>query len=121
MGSASTSISRASARPRSLTSSHLFTPIFVPEAVQDEADDNAWLRALLDVEVALAAAGAAEGVIPPEAGKAIAQAPLKLVDLGIAARAAGTPVVPLVQRLRAEVSEWAHHGATSQDILDSAA
>ena len=38
------------ARPRSLTSDGLFTPIFVPEAVQDAVSDAAWLRAMLDVE-----------------------------------------------------------------------
>ena len=46
----------------------LFTPIFVPEAVQDAVADAAWLRAMLDVEAALAAAEAAEGVIPADGG-----------------------------------------------------
>jgi 3-carboxy-cis,cis-muconate cycloisomerase len=108
-----------------LTSRGLFTPIFVPEAVQDAVSDDAWLRALLDVEVALAAAEAAEGLVPAETAEAIAGARDlapggDLADLGVAARASGNPVVPLVKFLR-EVSEHAHHGATSQDILDSAA
>jgi 3-carboxy-cis,cis-muconate cycloisomerase len=109
-----------------LTSDGLFTPIFVPDAVQDAVSDEAWLRALLDVEVALAAAEAAAGVIPAEARAAIATAAAEIAAggetarLGVAARASGNPVVPLAARLR-EVSEWAHHGATSQDILDSAA
>jgi 3-carboxy-cis,cis-muconate cycloisomerase len=107
-----------------LTSRGLFTPIFVPEAVQDAVADAAWLRAMLDVEAALAAAEAAEGVIPEPAAAAIAGAAVDGDDLGIAARAAGNPVVPLVNALRAAVGEhgeWVHHGATSQDILDSAA
>ncbi|HET8754902.1 MAG TPA: lyase family protein, partial [Solirubrobacteraceae bacterium] len=103
-----------------MTSRGLFTPIFVPEAVQDAVADEAWLRAMLDVEAALAAAQAAAGVIPAEAAAAIAAARVDLDDLGIAARDAANPVVPLVKRLRA-VSEHAHYGATSQDILDSAA
>jgi len=93
------------------TSRGLFTPVFVPEAVQDAVSDEAWLRAMLDVEAALAAAQGAEP---------IADLGLEVGDLGIAARAAGNPVVPLVQRPR-DLSEHAHHGATSQAILGSAA
>jgi 3-carboxy-cis,cis-muconate cycloisomerase len=107
-----------------LTSRGLFTPIFVPEAVQDAVSDEAWLRALLDVEAALAAAEAAEGLIAAEAAAAIAAAVPSLGDLGPAARDAGNPVVPLVARLREAVGEHGdavHCGATSQDILDSAA
>jgi 3-carboxy-cis,cis-muconate cycloisomerase len=102
----------------------LFTPIFVPEAVQDEVSDEAWLRAMLDAETALAGASAAEDVIPSAAADAIAAATVGLDDLGVAARASGNPVVPLVEALRAAVGEagrWVHHGATSQDILDTAA
>jgi 3-carboxy-cis,cis-muconate cycloisomerase len=107
-----------------LTSSDLFTPIFVPADVQHAVADAAWLRAMLDVEAALAAAEAAEGVIPAAAAEAIATASPDLDSLGYAARAAANPVVPLVERLRAAVGEeharWVHFGATSQDILDSA-
>jgi 3-carboxy-cis,cis-muconate cycloisomerase len=113
-----------------LTSRGLFTPIFVPEAVQDAVSDDAWLRAMFDVEAALAAAEAHAGVIGAEAAEAIAQAARELAhggetrDLGLAARDAANPVVPLVQRLRAAAGEHGdavHFGATSQDILDSAA
>jgi 3-carboxy-cis,cis-muconate cycloisomerase len=107
-----------------LTSRGLFTPIFVSEAVQDAVSDDAWLRALLDVEAALAAAAAAEGLIPADAAAAIASASPDVDDLGLAARAAANPVVPLVARLREAVGEHrdaVHYGATSQDILDSAA
>ena len=104
-----------------MTSSDLFTPIFVPDAVQDAVSGDAWLRAMLDAEVALAAAEAAEGVIPADAAAAIAAAEPDLGGIAVAARDAGNPVVPLVQALRAAAGDWAHHGATSQDILDSAA
>jgi 3-carboxy-cis,cis-muconate cycloisomerase len=107
-----------------LTSRGLFTPIFVPEAVQDAVSDEAWLRAMMDVEVALARAEAASGVIPDEVADAIASARPDLSGLGLAARDAGNPVVPLVKRLReavGEPGEWVHFGTTSQDILDSAA
>ena len=101
-----------------MTARGLFTPIFVPEAVQDAVSDEAWLRAMLDVEAALAAAEAAAGVIPAAAAESIAAASVDVSDLD--GRDAGNPVVPLAARLR-EVSEWAHYGATSQDVLDSAA
>jgi 3-carboxy-cis,cis-muconate cycloisomerase len=108
-----------------LTSDDLFTPIFVPAAVQDAVSGAAWLRAMLDVEAALARAEAAEGVIPDGAAAAIAAASPDLSGLAVAARGAGNPVVPLVKALRAaagdDAARWVHFGATSQDVLDSAA
>jgi 3-carboxy-cis,cis-muconate cycloisomerase len=104
-----------------LTSRGLFTPIFVPEAVQDAVADEAWLRAMVDVEVALARAEAAESLVAAETADAIAAADLDLAALGVAARDAGNPVVPLVKALRAAAGDDVHFGATSQDILDSAA
>jgi 3-carboxy-cis,cis-muconate cycloisomerase len=108
-----------------LTSRSLFNPIFVPEAVQDAVAGDAWLRAMLDVEAALAAAEAAEGVIPVAAAEAIAAATPDVGELGVAARATGNPVVPLVAALREAVggdaARFVHFGATSQDVLDSAA
>jgi 3-carboxy-cis,cis-muconate cycloisomerase len=108
-----------------LTSRSLFTPIFVPEAVQDAVAGAAWVRAMLDVEAALAAAEAAEGVIPAAVAEAIAAARPDVGELGVAARAAGNPVVPLVDALREAVggdaARFVHYGATSQDVLDSAA
>jgi 3-carboxy-cis,cis-muconate cycloisomerase len=112
-----------------LTSRGLFTSIFVPEAVQDAVSDDAWLRAMLDVEAALAAAEADAGVIPPEAAAAIAAgcqaARFDPAEIGVAGRGAGNPVVPLVDALRdavgGEAARWVHFGATSQDVLDSAA
>jgi 3-carboxy-cis,cis-muconate cycloisomerase len=106
-----------------LTSRGLFTPIFVPEALQDAVSDEAWLRAMVDVEVALARALAAHEIISPAAAEAIAAATRDLPspdDLGMAARDSGNPVVPLVKALRA-ADDSAHFGATSQDVLDSAA
>jgi 3-carboxy-cis,cis-muconate cycloisomerase len=108
-----------------LTSSDLFTPIFVPDALREAVAGDAWVRAMLDAEAALAAAEAAEGLISEEAAAAIAAATPDVAGLGVAARAAGNPVVPLVKGLRAAVgadfAESVHHGTTSQDILDSAA
>ncbi len=102
----------------------MFTPIFVPEAVQDSVAEEAWLQAMLDVEVALARAEAAHDLVAAEAADGIAAARPDLAGLGVAARDAGNPVVELVRRLREAAGEHAdavHFGATSQDVLDSAA
>jgi 3-carboxy-cis,cis-muconate cycloisomerase len=91
--------------------------------------DRSWLRAMLDFETALAASEARLGVIPPEAAEAIARCCLRDGDfdpeaLGREGRLAGNPAVALVaalrQRLPAEFARWAHFGATSQDVVDTA-
>ncbi len=87
------------------------------------------MAALLEVEASLAAAQADAGVIPAFAAEAIAAActPDRYdpVAIGAAAAASGNPVVPLVAALRESVdptvARYVHTGATSQDILDSAA
>ena len=98
----------------------IFDSIFVPEAVQETVSDGAWVRAMLDAEAALAAAQAAEGVISPAAAEAVAAA-CRAGDFDLSdARAAANPVVPLARALRERAPD-AHFGATSQDILDTAA
>ena len=87
-------------------------------------DDRAWLQAMLDFEAALAHA-----VAPPEAAAAIAEAcradGLDLAEIGRSAADKGTPVPGLLRALRARLSEEAaahlHRGATSQDVIDTAA
>lgn len=89
----------------------------------------AWLQALLDVEAGLAWACARVGLIEQAAAEAIASACVadrfSVRDLGEASARGGNPVIPLVEQLRAAVGEphasAVHHGATSQDILDTAA
>jgi 3-carboxy-cis,cis-muconate cycloisomerase len=89
---------------------------------------EAWLAAMLEVEVALAAAEAAVGLIPREAARAIAGAAdasaFDVDRLGREAAASGSPVLPLVRALTAAVPDHAapfvHWGATSQDTLDTA-
>ena len=88
---------------------------------------------MLDAERALAAASARAGIVPSAAAAAIAAAcqagRFDAGDLGRRALAAGNPVVPLVRDLTGQVAEaagpeaarWVHHGATSQDIMDTAA
>ena len=87
---------------------------------------------MLDAELALAAAQARVGLIPAEEAEAIAGCcdvdRFDVAEIGHSGRAAGNPVPPLVKALTAavfEVSEDAarhvHRGATSQDIIDTAA
>ncbi|MFG3505040.1 3-carboxy-cis,cis-muconate cycloisomerase [Streptomyces sp. NPDC047821] len=85
--------------------------------------DAAFLRAMLDAEAALARVQA-----PPGAAAAIAAAcagDFPVRDLAVRARTDGNPVIPLVADLTAAVPEaarpYVHRGATSQDILDTAA
>ncbi len=110
----------------------IFGPIFVPDEFRQAVSGGSWLQAMLDAEAALAVAEARAGLIPHEAAAAIASCceatrfdPEKL---GREGRAAGNPVPPLVKALTGavfEVSEDAarhvHKGATSQDIVDTAA
>jgi 3-carboxy-cis,cis-muconate cycloisomerase len=107
----------------------LFAGVFARGKTAAEVDDRAWLQAMLDFEAALARAGAREGLLPAEAAETIAAAcRAELFDVGQLGRdaaASGNPVVPLLRALRTELSEDAaahlHRGATSQDVLDTAA
>ncbi|HET8873502.1 MAG TPA: 3-carboxy-cis,cis-muconate cycloisomerase [Gaiellaceae bacterium] len=107
----------------------MFERIFVPAEFRDALSDGAWLQAMLDAERALAAAQARAGVIPGEAAEAIAGVcragrfdPVAIFEQG---REPGNPVEPLVRALTEAVGGnaggYVHWGATSQDILDTAA
>jgi 3-carboxy-cis,cis-muconate cycloisomerase len=90
---------------------------------------EAWLEAMVETEAALAAACMVEGLISPQAGEAILhalqQGPFDVATIRAQAGDHATPVVPLVQQLRErigpEFSAAVHLGATSQDIVDTAA
>ena len=106
-----------------------FAALFVPAPLRAAVSDGAWLAAMVDVERALANAAARAGFAPAEAAAAIAEQcdPAlydveRLCDEG---RSAGNPAEPLVRALRERVggddARWVHLGATSQDVMDSAA
>lgn len=106
--------------------SNLFGPLFTAPDVAAQTSDGAVVRALLDVEAALARAAASVHAIPADAAEAITVACAGEFDsaaLGEAGQSAGNPVVPLVRaierRLPASAMPWVHHGATSQDVLDT--
>jgi 3-carboxy-cis,cis-muconate cycloisomerase len=100
-----------------------FDALFVRPALREAVSDDAWLAAMLDAERALAAAEARVGVLSQEEADAVAQACRGRFDAGALAeegRRVGNPVEPLVRALRGS-AERAHWGATSQDVLDTAA
>ncbi len=106
-----------------------FSAIFVPETLRDAVSDRAWVQGMLDAEGALARACAAVGLVPDEAAARIADAcRVELYDVETLAqdgRAVGNAAEPLVRALRDaagdEAADDVHLGATSQDIVDTAA
>ena len=107
----------------------LFDGVLARGPVRSATGDRAWLQALLDAEAALARAQARVGLCTAAVAETIAAActadRFDAAALGAAATASGNPVVPLVRALRDAVGAAAagqvHRGATSQDILDTAA
>jgi len=107
----------------------LFDGVLARGAVREATSDRAWLQAMLDVEAALARAEARAGLFAPAVADEIARAcraeDFDIAALGRAAAASGNPVPALVRALTARVGGQAggevHRGATSQDILDTAA
>jgi len=105
----------------------LFAGIFGRGGV--DTGDEAWLQAMLDTEAALARALERAGLAELGAGAEVTAAAradaFDAAELGRQAALTGNPVPPLVRALTAAVPPSAvsavHHGATSQDILDSAA
>ena len=127
MLSSSTCTSREIDRPRS-SRSDVFERLFVPDWIRSAVSDRAWLQAMLDAERALASAEAQAGVIPADAAEAIGAAcdaqRYDADELAVMGRVAGNPVEPLVRAVgeaAGEAGQFVHWGATSQDIIDTAA
>ncbi len=103
-------------------------PLFGAPYVDDVLTDDAYVRVMLAVEAALASASAEAGLISTPAAVAIVEAcqstGFDAASIGRRAVAHATPVVPLVEDLRAavpvEFRSAVHTGATSQDIIDTA-
>lgn len=107
----------------------LFAEVVERGPVRPATSDQAWVAAMLRAEGALALAEAELGIVPQQAADEVAAACARpaALDPAVLARdtaLGGNPVIPLVDALRAMLSEAAsealHHGATSQDILDTA-
>jgi 3-carboxy-cis,cis-muconate cycloisomerase len=107
--------------------SELFGELYGTSAMRAAFGPRARLRAMLAIEAALARAEARVGVIPAEAGEAIAAAAdVERIDVDAIAASAqhvGYPVVPLTKqlaKLAGDAGRYVHWGATTQDILDTA-
>ena len=112
--------------------SPLLAPMLSSPAMRAVCDDVAYLQHMLDFEAALARAEAAIGVIPAGAAGPITQAcraeTFDLAALAEAATRSGNLAIPLVKALTAgvaqadaEAARYVHWGATSQDVIDTAA
>src|SRR5229473_2630696 len=112
--------------------SPLLAPMLSSAAMRAVCDDATYLQHMLGFEAALARAEAATGVIPASAADPIAKAcKAGSFDLGALAETAtrsGNLAIPLVKTLTANVAKadpdaarYVHWGATSQDVIDTAA
>jgi 3-carboxy-cis,cis-muconate cycloisomerase len=107
----------------------IFRDIFSTEAMRRVWSDENRIQKYLDIEVALARTQAKIGIIPAEAATEIEKhgevAEYDLSKLKKRTEAIGYPVLPVVEQLVGLCSkglgEWAHWGATTQDITDTAA
>ena len=108
----------------------LFDSLFTTERLRAAASDQARLQGMLDFEGALARATAGAGIAPSSAAASIAaHCRAQLYDpaaLGASAALAGNAAIPLVRALTERVAavdalaaRWVHHGATSQDAVDT--
>jgi 3-carboxy-cis,cis-muconate cycloisomerase len=115
-----------------LAASPLLAPLFATVEMRALHADRAVIGRMLEFEAALARAEAAEGVIPrsavPTIKSACNPARFDAVALGKAVALAGNPAIPFVKAFTAEVAKrnreaarYVHWGATSQDVIDTAA
>ncbi|MFC5929424.1 3-carboxy-cis,cis-muconate cycloisomerase [Cryobacterium melibiosiphilum] len=110
----------------------LLNPLSHGTRESELTSDQAWLQAMVDAELALTRA-LIDAQLVPEWMAAVcdALADASLLDLAaiaVEARGGGNPVIPFVKHLgraaekvRSGASDHLHVGATSQDILDTAA
>src|SRR5580704_7391695 len=119
-------------RSMSTSLSPLLAPMLSSAAMRAVCDHLAYLQHMLDFEAALARAEAAAGIVPPDGAEAIAKAcnagSFDLAALAEAATRSGNLAIPLVKALTTEVARtdkdaarYVHWGATSQDVIDTAA
>lgn len=106
----------------------VFRDLFSTAAMRHVFSDENRIQKYLDVEAALARVQARLGIIPPEAAEEIQrQSRVEKFDMAkIEKRTAlvGYPVLPVVEQLvelcSGDLGQWAHWGATTQDITDTA-
>ncbi|MEV7752272.1 lyase family protein [Streptomyces griseofuscus] len=110
----------------------LLSPVRAGTPVERAVSDQAWLQAMLDTEAALARAGARLGSVPEQAAAVITAAAraesVNPRDIAVRARGSADTVAELigaftrvVAKLDPDAAPYVHRGATSQDILATAA
>ena len=111
----------------SIQSSPLYSDLLGDEELALILHASTEFRTFIDVELALANAQSALGLIPQTAGAdmkvALAKVSPDSVALGKGISTSGVPVPALLAELRKvlppELAQWLHWGATSQDIVDT--
>ncbi|QAR28165.1 hypothetical protein EO213_17735 [Paracoccus denitrificans] len=105
----------------------LFGQLYGDDEMAAILSDRSAILAMLRVEVALARAQADLGAIPAAAAEVIAKAAEALdpdpAELAAAVARAGITAQPVIAALKSAAGEagaFAHYGATSQDIVDTA-
>lgn len=97
----------------------LLSPVWAGTTVESLTSDTALADAMIRFEIALV--GARAGVSLPDVSGG---APTGVRDLALSAVRTGNPTVPLLDAMREGLSEEqariVHHGATSQDVVDTA-
>lgn len=107
----------------------LFGAMFSTPQATEQTDARAWLAGMLEFEGALAGAEATTGLIPAEAATEIGRRcrvdafdPASIAERAVSS---ATPVIALVRDLTGQVdasaARYVHKGATSQDVVDTAA
>jgi 3-carboxy-cis,cis-muconate cycloisomerase len=111
----------------------IFADMFGTAAMREVFGGEAFLASCVGVEAALARAQGKLGIIPAEAAAAIAHAAnslasgreaLNLARLKNETETVGYPILPLVRQLAelaGSAGRYLHWGATTQDIMDTAA
>src|SRR3954468_12427699 len=118
-------MSRARVRPSSSRSDDVFSGVLAKGSVAAHVGGRAWLQALLEFEAALARAQAHVGVITGEQANEIQTVCVldhfDVETIGQEAAEIGNPAGAVVKRLKQLTDAPVHHGATSQDAVDTAA
>ncbi|MYZ49960.1 class-II fumarase/aspartase family protein [Propylenella binzhouense] len=107
--------------------SALYGDLFATAEMRAVFEDRRRLRAMLQVEIALARAEAALGIVPAELAARLAAIDPDALDIAAIGRLtadAGVPTIPFVKAVGALLPPSAeahfHRGATSQDLADTA-
>jgi 3-carboxy-cis,cis-muconate cycloisomerase len=112
------------ADPVGLADVGLLSPVAAGTSVEALTGDAAVVSAMVRAERALLDALVGTGLAPPEAKGLVDDAQVDARALALDAVEGGNPVIPLVAALRAgrgpDLARWLHHGATSQDVVDTA-